>query len=94
MRKGPLVNRLYFQPALYQLARTIGYRVLSVPAEKELIKPLAERYGKERMLAAARDIVHIDSSTDPPTARLTDEVRRLCWQLLGPPPKPCRKLAG
>jgi hypothetical protein len=30
--------------------------------------------------------VRIDSTTDPPTARLTDEARRLCWQLLGPPP--------
>jgi hypothetical protein len=94
MRKDPLAVRLYFEPPLYELARAIGYWVLPVPAAKELLRPLAEKHGKERMLAAARVIVHIDSSTDPPTARLKDDVLKLCWQLLGPPPEGCRKSAG
>ncbi len=51
-----------------------------------MIKPLTEKYGKEAMARIAEEIVCIDSSTNPPTAMLKDETRKLCWQLLGPPP--------
>jgi hypothetical protein len=88
-REQPLSVRLYFQPHLYELVRAIGYQGLPVPAAKEKVRALAEKYGKDKMRAGSRELVRIDPSTDPPTARLKDDVRKLCWQLLGPPPEPC-----
>jgi hypothetical protein len=85
-REQPLSVRLYFQPHLYELARAIGYQGLPVPAARERIRALADTYGKENLLAATKELVRIDPSTDPPTARLKEDVRKLCWQLLGPPP--------
>ena len=90
-REQPLSVRLYFQPHLYELARTIGYQGLPVPVAKEKVRALAERFGKEQMLAASKELIRIDPSTDPPTARLKDDVRKVCWQLLGPPPAPCEE---
>jgi hypothetical protein len=85
-REQPLSVRLYFQPQLYELARAIGYEGLPVPAAREKVRELAERYGEQELLAAAKELIRIDPSTDPPTARLKEDVRKLCWQLLGPPP--------
>jgi hypothetical protein len=87
-REQPLSVRLYFQPQLYELARAIGYHGLPVPAAREQVRALAERYGEQDMRAAAKELIRIDPSTDPPTARLKEDVRKLCWQLLGPPPAP------
>jgi hypothetical protein len=86
-REQPLSVRLYFHPHLYELAQAIGYEGLPVPAAKEKVRSLTEKYGKEKMLAASKELVRIDPTTEPPTARLKEEVRRLCWQLLGPPPE-------
>jgi hypothetical protein len=85
-REQPLAVRLYFQPHLFELAQAIGYEGLPVPAAREKVKELTARHGKPKMLAASKELVRIDPSTDPPTARLKDDVRKLCWQLLGPPP--------
>lgn len=82
----PLWYKLYFHPPYYELARLIGYEGLPAPEVLRQARPLVERYGKDRMNEASRDLVRIDSRTDPPTARLTEEARRLCRQLLGPPP--------
>jgi hypothetical protein len=83
----PLCIRLYFHEPLYALARLIGYEGLPLPQLKERARPLLEKHGKEKMDRAAAELVRIDRTTDPPTARLKDEVRKLCWQLLGPPPE-------
>jgi len=85
-KKLPLAVRLYFHPPLAELARLIGYDELPLPEAKEKLKPLAEKYGKQTMEQAAREIVSIDVTTDPPLVRLTEEVRKACWQLLGAPP--------
>ena len=84
-KEQPLAVRLYFQPHLYELAQAIGYEGLPVPAAKERVKALTAKYGKAKMLAASKELVRIDPTTDPPTARLKGDVRKLCWQLLGPP---------
>jgi hypothetical protein len=95
MKKGkPLSVRLYFQPPLYELARAIGYRGLPLSEAREQMKRLVERFGREAMEAAAREVVRIDPSTDPPTARLTEAARKACGQLLGPPPEPALQTAG
>jgi hypothetical protein len=84
-KRQPLWKRLYREPALFDLARAIGYDVLALEEARVRAKPLAEKYGKAVMEQASKEIVCIDTSTNPPTVRLTDEARRICWQLLGPP---------
>jgi hypothetical protein len=87
MRKAqPLYIRLYYQPHLVALVRLIGYQGLAVTEARERLKPLNEQYGQEKMKVAAREIIQVDTSQDPPVARLTATVRKLAWQLLGPPP--------
>jgi hypothetical protein len=86
-KRQPLVVRLYFHPPLFELARVIGYGGLPAPVAKEKIRPLAEKYGRAVMEAAVGELVQIDHSSDPPTARLTEAARKACWQLLGPPPE-------
>ncbi len=87
MRKPqPLYIRLYYEPHFVDLVRLIGYQGLAVPDAKERLKPLNAQYGQEKMKAAAREILRVDTAQDPPRALLTEEARRLAWQLLGPPP--------
>lgn len=86
-KQRPLSARLYEQPQLFELARIIGYTGMPLTDAQKAIEPLAKKYGKEVMAAAAEEIVRIDTTTNSPTARLTDQARKLCWQLLGPPPE-------
>ena len=86
-REQPLWYRLYYLPQYYELARVLSYDALPVPEAAARARPLLERFGKETMDRVSRDIVRIDDSTDPTTARLSDEARTLCRQLLGPPPE-------
>ena len=81
----PLYLRLYSHPPLYDLARVIGYRTLPLEEAKRLVKELEGRHGRKAVAEAAKAIVSVDPTTQPPTVRLTDEALRLCWQLLGPP---------
>src|SRR4051812_13707993 len=85
-RTKPLYLRLYHEPHLSDLTRLIGYDGLPVPEAKERLRPLNERYGEQKMKAAAGELLEVDSSREPPLARLKDPVRKLAWQLLGPPP--------
>jgi hypothetical protein len=88
MRKPrPLSLRLYQEPHLTAIVRLLGYDGLPAPEAKERLKPLCEQFSQERMQAAVKELVEIDSSADPPVARLSATVRRLAWQLLGPPPE-------
>ncbi len=81
----PMHLRLYREPHLIALVRLIGYGGLPVPEARERMKPLIAEYGAERMKAAAREVIRVDLAQEPPVARLTEPVRRLAWQLLGPP---------
>src|SRR4051812_10469290 len=85
-RPKPLYIRLYTDPPLTAIVRLLGYRELPVDRVKELLRPLAEEFGKDTMLAATREVVAVDTARVPPVARLTATARRLAWQLLGPPP--------
>ena len=84
--EGPRWRRLYFEAPFFELARAVGYQGLPVPEARERIKALCERFGEPRVRAASAELIRIDTSTDPPTAQLTDEAHGLCRQLLGPPP--------
>ena len=87
LKEQPLWYKLYYLPQYHQLARILGYEGLPAPEAVRRAKPLLEKYGKAKMDQVSHDIVHIDGRTNPPTARLTDEARKLCRQLLGPPPE-------
>lgn len=85
-KQQPLWHRLYFEPLFTELARLIGYDGIAYDQACEKAKPLGERFGKENVQRAVDAIARVDESTKPPKLRLTDEARKLCWQLLGPPP--------
>ena len=88
MKKAqPLYLRLYREPHLIALVRLLGYEGLPAPEAKERLRPLNEQYGEARMREAVQELVQIDTSRDPPQARLAEPVRKLAWQLLGPPPE-------
>ena len=89
-REQPLWYKLYYLPHYFELARILGYDGLPTPEAVELARPLLEKYGKPTMDQVSRDIVRLDDRTDPPTARLSDEARKLCRQLLGPPQGECQ----
>jgi hypothetical protein len=87
-RRQPLCVRLYFETHLVELVRLIGYDELPVERARERMAPLVERYGKDRINAAIKEILQVDSTQDPPRARLTAAARAAAWQMLGPPPGP------
>jgi hypothetical protein len=84
-KRQPLCVRLYFEAHLVDLVRLIGYRSLPVAEAKERFAPLVERYGKETINAAIRELMEVDSTREPPVARLNRAAREAAWQLLGPP---------
>ncbi len=86
-RVQPLWYKLYYLPQYFELARILGYDGLPAPEAVERAKPLLEKYGKATMDQVSRDIVRLDDRTEPPTARLSAEARKLCRQILGPPPE-------
>ncbi len=86
-RVQPLWYKLYYLPQYFEMARILGYDGLPAPEAVERARPLLEKYGKAVMDQVSCDIVRLDDRTDPPTARLSEEARKLCRQLLGPPPE-------
>lgn len=86
-RVQPLWYKLYYLPQYFELVRILGYDGLPAPEAVERARPLLEKYGKATMDQVSHDIVRLDGRTDPPTARLSAEARKLCRQLLGPPPE-------
>jgi hypothetical protein len=85
-KRPPLCVRIYFEPHLTDLVRLIGYGTLPVEEARRLLAPLAEKYGKERMSAAANEALEMDCSRQPPVLRLNAAARKEAWQMLGPPP--------
>jgi len=84
-KRQPLSIRLYQDEALQTIARLVGYCGRSYPMSEEETKRLYERFGKERITAAADELLDYDS--DAKTAKLKRDVRKLCFGLLGPAPE-------
>lgn len=82
-----LCNRLYFDPAFTELARYVGYAGKPDPAFWDRYRELCRQYPQEVMSQAVNELTEVDRSTEPATIRLTPTARKLCWQLLGPPPE-------
>src|SRR4051794_23971595 len=83
----PLVERIYVELLYTELVRLIGYAGASVVEVQERVLPLGEKYGREKVQAAADELAFIDQTQEPPVLRLRMEVRPLCRQLLGLPPE-------
>lgn len=83
----PVWEKLYRSEPNMELAKEVGYFGKPIPETRQRVDELVKRYGKEAMEKASRDIVRIDTTTEPPTARLTDEIRKVAAQLLGPAPE-------
>lgn len=85
--KVPLLTRLYFQPHLTDLVRLIGDGRLEGEAREDFRK-LIEKYGEEKMKAAAKEIAERVPGSEPPVVRLTAEARKFAIALLGRPKEP------
>ncbi len=85
-KRPPLCVRLYFEAHLIELVRLFGYDELPVAVARERMAPLVEKYGKDRINSAIKELCEVDQSQDPPRARLAPPVREAAWQMLGPPP--------
>lgn len=76
--------RIYFEPHLTELVRLVGYDAFPLDEGRSRLRPLVEKYGKDRVNAAADDILDMRNGV----LRLSTKARRAAWQLLGPPPAP------
>ncbi len=85
MPKQPLALRIHTDPAYVELVRMVGYLGIPYPISREQDERLIAKYGKEKLIEAADEL--IDYDRDAKIARLKPGVRRLCRQLLGPPPE-------
>lgn len=81
----PLYLRLYFRPHLVEFVRLVGYEGIPLDEAQKGEKELRERYG-EKILEAG-ELVTVDTSKEPHWVRLAEQVRRLAFQMLGPPPR-------
>jgi hypothetical protein len=88
-KEQPLYMRLYFEPQLTELARIVGYDGVT-EEERAKVLPLFEKYGGLKMTDAQRLLLDYDE--DAKRYRLKSDVRKLCWQLLGPPPEMAEEL--
>ena len=87
---GPLIRRLYWERPLYEAARIIGYGGIEQPAFWEKVKELGldRDLDQHRLLMAVYDLTRADQREATPSRyELTEEARKACFQLLGPPPE-------
>lgn len=83
--KDALHNRLYFQPAMFETARIIGYRGIASSRFWEKANTLG--ISTEKIQAAVDELTKSElQQRSDPRYELTAEARKLCWQLLGPEP--------
>lgn len=82
-KKHPLSVRIYFEPHLTEMVRLVGYTTYPMEEGKNRLRPLVEKYGRDRINAAAHDILDMRNEV----VRLNTKARRAAWQLLGPPPE-------
>jgi hypothetical protein len=85
MSKEPLVLRLYFQPHMHELTRFISYGGKREKQVKEKCDELRERFGDQKVMWAMHELTTKDEATGLTVLR--PNVRKLCWQLLGPAPE-------
>jgi hypothetical protein len=85
MRQESLSTRLYITPAYYELARAVSYGGVRTKALKAVLEELSQKYGAGLVRKAFYELLIEDAQTGLTTLR--SYVRKLCSQLLGPPPE-------
>lgn len=81
--KLPLWQKMYTRRHYMDMVRMVGYSGLSLPDAQEKTQELAARYGTRLLKAASDDLLQVNEQW----VRLKTDVRKLAWQLLGPPPE-------
>ncbi len=79
-----LSDKLYRDDAYIAVARTVRYFTLPCSEVVEKLKDALAAHGREKLDEAAKDLLAIEGTHPNATARLKDDVRKLCWGLLGP----------
>ena len=79
----PLWHRLHYDPLLTELARRVGYVGFPVHQLAEKLRDLAKQHGARKLSAALLETMSLVGNR----VMLNEATRRLCWQLLGPPPE-------
>jgi hypothetical protein len=92
MSEKPLYMRIYFDECYATVCRRVGYRGFLVRDLYAMIEELAKQFGKNRVPSAAYNLVTFEGQlTVHPSSlakvELRAHVKKLCWQLLGPPPE-------
>jgi hypothetical protein len=93
--KVPLYMKLYFQEVYTEVARIVGYAGFPRDQLEEKMKDLVVRFGRKKIQDVCSELITLqfngkEKRSGPQQdaeVRLKDEVRKLCWQLLGPPPE-------
>lgn len=83
----PLWYRLYYEECYAAVARLVGYAGFPSADLDAKIAPLVERFGKPAVEEALRRLTTHSPYREQPVVKLREDVRKLCWQLLGPPPE-------
>ncbi len=85
-KKDPLSVRLYFEEPLYELVRVVGYGGIRSDELDEKLKELIARHGGDVVASAFHELTQ-ESPAAADVTVLKPHVRKLAWQLLGPPPE-------
>jgi hypothetical protein len=91
-KQKPLWERLYQEPAFYELAREVGYAGCTYCQLCEHIEDLGKLHGKQRVESASYHLFTFegDGTVNPkPLAKvsLRQHVRKIVHHLLGPDPE-------
>src|SRR5437016_5139375 len=94
---GPGSSKIdkYFDPRYTEVVRVIGYAGFPFRELDERLKPLAERFGKDKIHEVCRELMTLlfagkEKRSGPQQdaeVQLKPEVRKLAWQMLRPPPE-------
>jgi len=99
----PLWERLYHDECWIELARLVGYAGLTYRDLITRSEPLRQKFGNQRVDSATYQLTTFEGQMTVNPKPLADvqlrpEIRKLCWQLLGPPPEAfdwfCRYASG
>lgn len=82
MKKGSLLDRMYFDPVYTAVVRMIGYSGLSKPEAYKQADELAKQYPKKQIRQAAHELCKFDSDI----VQLTAEARKAARGILGVDP--------
>lgn len=82
MKKGSLLDRMYFDPVFTAVVRMIGYQGLSLAEAGKQAMELAKQFSKEQIQEAANELTQVKDGV----MHLTAEARKAARGILGVDP--------